>query len=845
MVATKASNAADDGKRSIGIVPADLKEELSRSYIEYAMSVIMGRAMPDVRDGLKPVHRRILYAMHSLGLSPGSRFRKSARVVGEVLGKYHPHGDSAVYDALVRMSQSFSMRAPLVDGHGNFGSTDGDPAAAMRYTECRLTPITRDALFADITKNTVKFEDNFDGSESEPLVLPARVPNLLLNGSSGIAVGLATNIPPHNLGELVAALTAIIRNPKISDNELFKLVPAPDFPTGALILGRGGAQDMYTKGRGQIVMRARAHKETIAKSKTSKRSAIVVTELPYQVNKAGLISKVAELVNTKKLEGIADLRDESDRKGTRIVFEVKRDYSENLVLNNLFKKTDLQTTFSANVMALDSGRFPVSLTLRACLFKFLEFRRETVRRRAQFDLDAATARAHIVDGFLVVQSNSDEIVKCIKSCTDPKSAKAQLCQQFELSEKQAESVLSMQLRRLTSFEQQKLLDEKAQLVAAIEEHSSVLADPKRVDGIIETELKEIKRLHAGERKSEILDLNDSEVMMDIDEQSLVPNEHSIIIVTDQGYVKRLALNEFDVQLRGTKGKRGVGQLRKDDIVAQCFNCMSHDKLLVVSKKGSAYDVQAYKVPVASTNARGAPVFKLLPDFEAGQGMAAVVPVSVNEPDEYLILVTKKGQCIRTELSQFHVNNVRGKRIMSISRGDELRWVRRCRAGDSLLIASESGRVLRLNTDDIPLTKRGAVGVLTMKLDAGDTLAGMDVMPAALVNRAFALLVASNGIGKRITMELLPQRVGRRGKGAWCIKFKTGSNTHVVSLLVCTEEDSVMLATKNGTIVRQRVEKILPRSKKSRGIAIQKLTDGDVIAAVSIIPSELADDDENI
>ncbi len=828
--------------RAAGVVNADLKEELSRSYLEYAMSVIMGRAMPDVRDGLKPVHRRILYAMHDLGLNPTSQFRKSARVVGEVLGKYHPHGDSAVYDALVRMAQSFSMCAPLIDGHGNFGSTDGDPAAAMRYTECRLTPMTRDVLFADIGKDTVEFAFNFDGSEREPLVLPSRLPNLLLNGSSGIAVGLATNIPPHNLNELSNALIALIANPDLSDEKLLDLVPGPDFPTGALILGKAGARDMYLRGKGQIVMRARAHKETVTADvarKASTRAAIVITELPYQVNKANLIAKIAELVNTKKLEGVADLRDESDRSGTRIVVELKRDVNESLVMNNLFKKTDLQTSFSANVMALDSGQFPVLLTLRTALMKFLDFRRETVRKRTAFDLKTAQAREHLVDGFLVVQKHCDKVVRTIRGSKDPAEAKYLVMELCGLSELQADSILSMQLRRLTSLEQRKLELEKEDLTQRIAEYTGILGDSSKVDAIIRKELKVLAQQYSVERRSVILEAEGGSTL-DIDEKSLVPNEHSVIVVTEQGYMKRMAVNSFEAQHRNTKGKRGLGRLRENDMLMHCVKCRAHDKLLVVTKNGQAYELPAHKVPKTSLTARGVPVFQLLPDIEAGMGMAAVVPVSSSLPDEYLVLLTQDGLCLKTELSQFESFTCKGKRIMTISDDDELRWVRRCQPGDSVLISSENGRAMRVTSDDIPQRNRGARGVRTMKLRAGERIAGMDVMPAGSEQTAFALLVSSRGAGKRLPLESLQQK-SRRIMGRQCIRLVEGER--VVSLHVCNESDSVMLATKHGTIMRQRVSRIFTKGLRAKGVALQKLDGGDSIGAVTIIPKELAVDEQ--
>lgn len=844
---------AADVARSTGIVSADLKEEMSRSYMEYAMSVILGRAMPDVRDGLKPVHRRILFAMHDLGLNPGGRFRKSARVVGEVLGKYHPHGDTSVYDALVRMSQDFSMGVPLVDGHGNFGSTDGDPPAAMRYTECKLTKITRDGFFEDIDKDTVERSANFDGSEMEPLVLPARFPNLLLNGSSGIAVGMATNIPPHNLGELAAALHALIADPHLSDDELLALVPGPDFPTGGQILGRAGCRDMYLTGRGRVAVRACAHQELISGggsgTRKQPRTAIVVTELPYQVNKANLVANIADLVNSKKLEGIADLRDESDRSGTRIVIELKRDAELSIVLNNLFRKTYLQTSFAANVMALDNGRFPIRLTLRDCLLKFLEFRRETVRRRVEFDLRNAVAREHYVDGYLIVQRNCDKVVKTIRGSKDSVTAKRELIRLYGLTELQADSVLSMQLRRLTSLEQDRLEKEKLGLIERIADYHATLADDAKVDAIIGDELTTISEKFAVPRRSVIMETA-GESGVDIDELSLVPNDRSVIVVTEQGYIKRMAATSFGSQNRGTRGKKGVGRLRENDMIAHFFACMTHDKLLVVSKSGIAYDLPAHKVPLGNPSTRGVPVFQLLPHIEVGTTMASVLPVTQCKEDEYLVLATQHGVIKKTALSAFEVNNSLGKRIIRIDEDDELRWVRRCTSADTIIFASENGLVARISASDDSIRPLGrtARGVMAMRLNHGDAIAGMDIVEGGdsdedASGEKYVLVTTALGDGKRLPADVFPI-IRRGGKGKRAIKFKDGDD-RIISLGTCTEEDSVMLATRDGTIVRFRIAR-LPMRKltRSKGLMMQRLDEGDAVAAVTILPKELGGDDED-
>lgn len=841
------------------------------------MSVILGRAMPDVRDGLKPVHRRILFAMHQLNLSPSTPFRKSARVVGEVLGKFHPHGDSAVYNALVRMAQPFSMSAPLVNGHGNFGSTDGDPPAAMRYTECKLPVLTRDVFLSDMGRDAVSYVPNFDGSESEPLVLPARVPNLLINGGSGIAVGMATNIPPHNLGEVVAALSELISNPEVSDDRLMEIVPAPDFPTGGQILGTAGARDTYLTGRGSIVVRACAHSELLdidgANKRRQVRYAIVVTELPYQVNKAVLIGKIADLVNERKVEGISDLRDESDRNGTRIVIELKRDATVPVVLNNLFKKTQLQSTFSSNVMALDSGRFPVRLTLRDCLTKFLDFRRQTIRRRVSHDLKNAEDRFHIVLGFLIVQQEIDRVVQYIRQSKDAAAAKLLLKTGLMLSDRQADSVLSMQLRRLTSLEQNRLKDEKASLDAQVKDFKATLADPGKLDSIILSELSEISSRHSKPRRSTIL--ADSSSASELDELSLLANDLSIITVTEQGYIKRMPTSAFQTTHRGTVGKRGAGRMRRGDEVAHFFSCMSHDSLIIISKSGVAYQLPAHKVPLASVGSRGVPFFQLIPAVPAGETMASVLAVTEYSNDRFLVLLTRNGYVKKTAVSEFKTLNVRGKRIIALGPSDELKWVRRCTEMDSVIISSQKGYIIRFLTDGSNLRASGRTsrGVISMRLHAGDEIADMDVIasdeeddeaimdeedthtsnnntaPADSTDgdrpddRKYLLAVTRLGTGKRVraTSFKLQRRGGVGVKG---IKLdRKGENDSLVAMQMCEKENSIMLVTRDGTIVRTRVGKIPVQGRYSQGVRIQRLHTKDTVAAVAILPEVLAGDDD--
>ena len=587
------------------IIPTDLRNEMSRSYLEYAMSVIVGRALPDARDGLKPVHRRILFAMHELGLTPERPFRKCARVVGEVLGKYHPHGDTAVYDALVRMAQDFSMRDRLIDGHGNFGSVDNDPPAAMRYTECRLRPLSSYAVLRDIESDTVDFIDNFDGSQQEPVVLPARIPQLLLNGSSGIAVGMATNIPPHNLGELIEGTIALIHNPELTDLELMQYIPGPDFPTGAQILGRSGIKDAYTTGRGSITMRGVAGIEILEQRGRQDKEAIIITQLPYQTNKASLIERIADLVNDKKLEGISDIRDESDRDGMRIVIELKRDAYARVVLNNLYKQTPVQSNFGANMLALVGGE-PHLLTIKEFLRVFLEFRVVTITRRTQYELRKAQDRDHLLQGLLIALGNLDAVIRLIRAAADTATAKAELVEGFGLSEVQADAILQMQLRRLTALEADKINAEHDELQLTIADLQDILARKERIDAIIEEELGQIKTLYATPRRTEIV-LDDGEIY----DRDLIANEQAVILVTEQGYIKRMPANTFGTQSRATRGK-AAAKIKEDDGVEHFLSCCDHDQILFFSDRGVVYGINAYQIPVVSRTARGVPIIQMLP-----------------------------------------------------------------------------------------------------------------------------------------------------------------------------------------------------------------------------------------
>jgi DNA gyrase subunit A len=700
------------------IVPTDLRGEMQRSYLEYAMSVIVGRALPDARDGLKPVHRRILYAMHELGLTPERPFRKCARVVGEVLGKYHPHGDTAVYDALVRMAQDFSMRERLINGHGNFGSIDNDPPAAMRYTECRLTTLTSNALLRDIESETVDFADNFDGSQQEPTVLPARLPQLLLNGSSGIAVGMATNIPPHNLGELIDGLTALIHNPDLTELELMQYIPGPDFPTGGQILGRSGMRDAYTTGRGSITMRGVASIETIEHRGRPDREAIIITELPYQTNKASLIEKIAELVNDRKIDGISDVRDESDRDGMRIVIELRRDAYPRVVLNNLYKQTPIQANFGANMLALVNNE-PQLLTLKYFLEVFLTFRIETIERRTRYQLRKAQERDHLLQGLLIALSHLDRIIAIIRGAADAPTARQELIESYGLSDSQADAILQMQLRRLTALEAEKIQQEHDDLQIQITDLQDILARRERVLIIIETEITELRATHATPRRTVIEQSEDE--LGDID---LIANEKAVILLTEQGYIKRMPVDAFDSQSRATRGKSGA-RIKEDDAVEHFLSCCDHDSILFFSDRGVVYHAKAYQIHTASRTARGMPIVQLLP-IPHNEKITSIIPVSEFSDNVFLVMLTNKGYIKKTALSAFANIRSNGLIAISLEDGDQLRWVRLACVEDSIIIGSSLGRSIhfRVNHEQLRPLGRATRGVRSMSLRKGDSLVGM-------------------------------------------------------------------------------------------------------------------------
>ncbi|MEB3358064.1 MAG: DNA gyrase subunit A [Synechococcales bacterium] len=847
------------------IIPTDLRNEMSQSYLEYAMSVIVGRALPDAKDGLKPVHRRILYAMHELGLTPDRPFRKCARVVGEVLGKYHPHGDSAVYDALVRMAQSFSMRLPLIDGHGNFGSIDNDPPAAMRYTECRLQALTTNALLQDIEAETVDFIDNFDGSQQEPVVLPARIPQLLLNGSSGIAVGMATNIPPHNLGELVDGLVALIHNPSITHEELRRHIPGPDFPTGGQILGQSGIREAYETGRGSITMRGVATIETLEQRNRPDREAIIITQLPYQTNKAALIEKIAELVNDHKLDGISDIRDESDRNGMRIVIELKRDAYPRVVLNNLYKQTPLQNNFGVNTLALVDGE-PQLLSIKQMLEVFLDFRIETITRRTQYQLRKAEERDHILQGLLIALENLDAIIELIRAAADAPTARQQLMERYDLSEAQSDAILQMQLRRLTALEAEKILQEHEELQARIADLRDILARRERVLDIVEQEAIDLRNVYATPRLTVIEHMDG-----DLEDADLIANEQAIIMLTEQGYVKRMPVSTFQAQNRATRGKAGT-RIKDDDGVEHFISCHDHDSILFFSDRGVAYCLKAYQIPTGSRTSRGVPIVQMLP-IPRDEKITSVIPVTEFVDNEYLVMLTRGGYIKKTELAAF--SNIRANGLIGISleEGDQLRWVRRACPTDSIIIGSRDGMTIHFRADHDQLRPLGRPtrGVKAMSLRDGDELISMDILPEQIVDAIasqsadpdvdidceleeaetdpsreayqgpWVLVITTGGLGKRVPVSGF--RLQRRaGMGLRAIKFRK-SGDQLAALRIVNSGDELILVTSRGIIMRQAVDAISCQSRMATGVYVQRLDDDDAIVAVALVPKAEAEDAE--
>jgi len=798
------------------ILDVEVDDELKRSFIAYAMAVNKSRAIPDVRDGLKPVHRRILYSMHEMGLYNDKAYRKCARVVGDVLGKYHPHGDSSVYDALVRLAQDFSINFPLVDGHGNFGSVDGDPAAAMRYTEARLSKLAAEML-RDLDKETVDYFPNFDGNEMEPAVLPARFPNLLVNGSDGIAVGMATNIPPHNLAEVIDGTIALIDNPDISVDELMQYIPAPDFPTGGIIMGRSGIRKAYRTGQGNIIVRSKCEIEEHG-SGANVRSRIVVTEIPYQVNKAQLIETIANMVRDKRLEGISDIREESGRDGMRIVIECKKDANAQVVLNTLYKRTNLQISDGIILLALvENGTEPKVLNLREILTYYLAHQKEVIVRRTRYDLAKTEERAHIIEGLVLALAHIDEVIAIIKQSRDKNEATEKLTTSFELSEKQANAILEMRLQRLTSLEVEKLKAELAALQATIADLKDILANEARVYAIIRNDLTLIKEKYPSPRRTEI-----SVDYGAIDDEDLIDEEDVVISMTHGGYVKRFPVSEYRAQNRGGVGVTGH-KPKEDDFVEQMFVCSTHVPVLFFSNYGKVYSVKGYEIPEANKTARGRAIVNILP-LSAGEKVAAVLPVEGGEGG-YLVMATKRGMIKKTATSEFDRIMRNGKIAININEGDELISVQFSRGEDDILVASRFGKCIRFAESDVRPMGRDTTGVRSITLAEGDEVVDMLVLQEGYD----ILTVTENGYGKRSNPN--DYRVqSRAGKGikAGVFNEKTGK---LVNMKLVSDADDVMLVSSAGIVIRMHAEDILQIGRNTRGVKLMSVREG-VVATVA-------------
>ena len=799
------------------LLDIEVDDELKRSFIAYAMAVNKSRAIPDVRDGLKPVHRRILFSMHEMGLYNDKATRKCARIVGDCMGKYHPHGDSSVYDALVRLAQDFTINFPLVYGHGNFGSIDGDSAAAMRYTEAKLTKLAAEML-KDLDKETVDFIPNFDATEEEPTVLPARYPNLLVNGADGIAVGMATNIPPHNLAEVIDGTIALIDNPEITVDELMEYIPAPDFPTGGIIMGRSGIKKAYRTGQGNIVIRSKCDIEEYGTGGNT-RSRIVVTEIPYQVNKAQLVKTIADMVNDKKLEGISDIRDESGRDGMRIVIEVKKDANAQVVLNTLYKKTKLQTSDGIILLALvENGTEPKTLNIREILYHYLEHQKEVITRRTRFELNKTEERAHIIAGLVLALANVDEVIKIIKASADKNAAITALTETFVLDEKQANAILEMRLQRLTSLEVEKLNDELAQLRATIEDLKDILANESRILEIIRADLTEIKTKYPSPRKTEI-----SVDYGNIDDEDLIDREDVVITITHGGYIKRLPVDEYKAQGRGGKGIT-AHRPKDEDYVEKMFVCCTHDPILLFSSKGKVYSVKGYEIPEANRTARGRAIVNVI-QLDQGEKIEAVLPVLENGTG-YLVMATEKGLIKKTHTDEFKRIAKNGKIAIKLQEDDRLIAVRFTTGEDEILVASRGGKCIRFAETDVRPTGRGTQGVRAINLAKEDIVVDM-----LIIDPAFDLFtLTSLGYGKRSKIDdYRLQSRGGKGIKAGIFNEKTGD---LVSLKPVTDEDDIMIITMGGTIIRMHADTISCIGRSTRGVRVMNVKDS-TIATVDI------------
>ncbi|HAO5811746.1 TPA: DNA gyrase subunit A [Listeria monocytogenes] len=801
------------------ITEINLNKEMRTSFLDYAMSVIVARALPDVRDGLKPVHRRILYAMNDLGMTSDKAYKKSARIVGEVIGKYHPHGDTAVYFTMVRMAQDFSYRNMLVDGHGNFGSVDGDMAAAMRYTEARMSKISME-LLRDINKDTIDYADNYDGSEREPVILPARFPNLLVNGSSGIAVGMATNIPTHHLGEVIDGVLALSHNPEITIRDLMEYIPGPDFPTAGMIMGRSGIRRAYESGRGSITVRSRVDIE----EKKNGKETIVITEIPYQVNKARLVERIAELAREKKIDGITSLNDESDRSGMRIVIEVRRDISASVIVNNLFKMTALQTTFGINMLALVDNH-PKVLNLKEILYHYLEHQKVVIRRRTEFELRKAEARAHILEGLRIALDNIDAIIKLIRGSKTSDVAKEGLMTQFNLSDKQAQAILDMRLQRLTGLEREKIEEEYQNLVALINDLKAILADDERILEIIREELEEIKVKYADKRRTEIL----AGDLVSLEDEDLIPEEEVAITLTKRGYIKRLPLSTYRSQRRGGRGIQGMST-HEDDFVEHLVATSTHDTLLFFTNTGKVYRSKGYEVPEYGRTAKGIPIINLL-GIESQEQVNAVINLSEFTDDSYLFFTTKHGVVKRTTLSQFAKIRQSGLRAVELRENDELISVQMTDGSKNMIIATKHGQSIYFPEENIRVMGRTAAGVRGIRLREDDEVIGMEV----LEDDEKVLVVTEKGYGKQTPASQYPLR-NRGGMGVKTVTI-TEKNGNLVAMKTVTGEEDLMLMTVSGVLIRFEIETVSQTGRSAMGVKLIRLDEDEKVATVAKVPKE--------
>jgi DNA gyrase subunit A len=798
------------------IIPINIEDEMKTSYLDYAMSVIIGRALPDVRDGLKPVHRRILYGLHEMGLHFNRPPRKCAKIVGEVLGKFHPHGDAPVYDALVRMAQDFSLRYPLIDGQGNFGSVDGDPPAAMRYTEARLSKIAA-TLLEDIDKETVDFRANYDDSEVEPEVLPTRAPNLLINGSSGIAVGMATNIPPHNLDEIINATIALIENPHTPLAKIIEMVPGPDFPTGGFLLGRQGIIDYFTRGRGSLKLRAKAATEKLGKD----RESIVVTEIPFQVNKARLIEHAASLIQDKKIEGISDVRDESDRDGMRIVFDLKRGEQADVILNNLYKQTQMQINFGVIMLSIVNGQ-PRELGLIDTIKRFIDHRQDVVRRRTDFLLRKARDREHLLLGFQKALDNLDAIITLIRAAGSPKEAREGLIARFEFSERQAQAIIELQLQRLTGMERQKILDELAEIQRLIGGYLEILGSEKVLKAVVVKELKEVQKDFGDERRTQIIE-DTGEIRL----EDLVQVEDMAVTVSRGGYLKRTAVDTYRRQTRGGKGRIGMGT-RSEDVVEHLVVASTHDSLLLFTSKGRVYWIKIYELPDAGTTGKGKHVSGLIA-LQPDEDVKAFLAVKEFIPDKFIVMVTKKGVIKKCELTEFDNPLSRGIIAIGLDEGDELLGAKITNGDNFIFLGSYEGMAIRFNEQEVRAMGRQARGVRAMDLEEGDYLVGLEVVE----KDGLILSISQNGFGKRTLLS--DYRLTARGRKG-VINMKTTAKVgKVVGVLSVKESTDLMIITKDGKIIRLESSEIRQAGRSTQGVRLVRMEEGDQVAAASVIP----------